>query len=184
VAGLLFLFAERVAAGDRGRDLVDAIRVGDRPEAPSFDLPVIWDVAASWPADLRPSLADGRLSLGELRGYPVVLNFWASWCDPCKEEAPELVAFAREYAGRVLVLGLDVQDFRTDARRFLRRHGVNYPSVRDGGDDTYTAYGLTGLPETFFVDAEGNMVGHSLGRITRAELARGVAAIAPHEARE
>src|SRR5204863_309752 len=85
---------------------------------------------------------------------PVVLNFWASWCIPCAHEAPRLVASAKEHEGRVLFLGVDVKDFSSDARKFLRRFHVNYVSVRDGGSDTYDAYGLTGLPESYFLDTD------------------------------
>jgi cytochrome c biogenesis protein CcmG/thiol:disulfide interchange protein DsbE len=115
---------------------------------------------------------DGHLQLAALRGKAVVLNFWASWCIPCKEEAPRLEAAARRWAGRgVVVVGIDSQDFRGDARRFARRHGVTYPIVHDGPGKTRDSYGVTGFPETFFVDRRGKLVGdHVQGPVTERQL--------------
>jgi thiol-disulfide isomerase/thioredoxin len=140
VVALLGLLAWRVAAGNPGAGFVSAIKRGDNPRAPTFDLPVIWGRDETWPRRLKQSLADDRVSLAELRGHPVVINFWASWCIPCKEEAPALAAAARAHAGQVAFLGLDIQDLTSDARRFLRKLDVPYVSVRDGSPHSYTAY--------------------------------------------
>jgi cytochrome c biogenesis protein CcmG/thiol:disulfide interchange protein DsbE len=154
--------------------LVSEVKAGNEPLGPDFDLPVLWPHSETWPAALRAVVRDGHVSLRELRGYPVVMNFWASWCVPCKAEAPRLVASARRHAGRVVFLGVDVQDFESDARRFLERYRTNYVSVRDGGDSTYSAYGLTGLPETYYLDGGGRIVAHSVGEISAAELEAGI----------
>ena len=114
------------------------------------------------------------MSLSELRGEPVVLNFWASWCVPCGREAPRLAASATAHRGEVVFLGLDVKDFSGDARKFLRTHKVNYVSVRDGGSRLYNEYGLTGLPETYFLDPRGRIVEHVIGEISRAQLETGI----------
>lgn len=172
VAGLLGLLIWKVLHESSGAGLVAAIKRGDRPLAPAFDLPVIWDKRQTWPAQTRPALADGRVTLEELRGTPVVLNFWASWCIPCKEEAPHLAAAARASRKDIAFLGLDIQDFVRDARRFLDRLDVPYPSVRDGTSRSYTAYGLTGVPETYYIDARGRIVAHSVGAVSREELER------------
>lgn len=177
VALLLGLLAWKVVRGSSGSSLVTAVKRGDRPVAPAFDLPVIWDRPQMWPRRVRPAFADGRISLAELRGTPLVLNFWASWCKPCKEEAPYLAASARAHRADVAFLGLDIQDFTSDARRFLDRLGVPYPSVRDGSPDTYGAYGLTGVPETYFIDEGGRVVAHAVGAVSRAELERDVAVL-------
>lgn len=182
VAGLLALLLWKVVAGSPGSGLVSAVGSGAAPPAPRFDLRVIWPRAETWPEPLRRRIADGRVTPAELRGFPVVLNFWASWCGPCKEEAPLLAAAARRYAGRVAFLGVDVQDFVSDGRRFLRRYRANYVSVHDRGS-TYGSYGLTGVPETYYLDRRGRIVEHTVGQLTRESLAAGVARIAAPERR-
>lgn len=170
VAGLLALLVWRVVTAGRGSRIVSSVAAGKRPLASAFRLPVIWSASSTWPPRLRRAIADGRLSLAELRGYPVVINFWASWCVPCKQEAPRFVAAARAYAGKVAFLGIDAQDFTSDAHRFLRRFHVNYVSVRDRSGSTISAYGLTGFPETYFLDRRGRIVAHKIGASSRADL--------------
>jgi len=174
VAGMLALLIWRVTSEPQGPKLVSAVKAGKNPAAPAFALPVLWDHGETWPAPLRRALADGAVTLPELRGHPVVINFWASWCGPCKEEAPLLVASARAHAGKVAFLGIDIQDFKGNARRFLRRFDTNYVSVRDGSDTTYGHYGLTGVPETYYLDARGRIVAHSQGQLSRRELEAGI----------
>jgi cytochrome c biogenesis protein CcmG/thiol:disulfide interchange protein DsbE len=173
LALLGLLIADLVRSTDGGR-LVKQIDKGNKPAAPSFSLAVLWTHDETWPVGLRRSLDDGRLSLAELRGYPIVLNFWASWCVPCKEEAPAFAAAAKKFKGRVAFVGMDTQDLSSAARRFLTRYKVNYVSVRDGTDKTYTAYGLTGVPETYFIDRRGRIVGHKIGQASKADLTTGI----------
>jgi cytochrome c biogenesis protein CcmG/thiol:disulfide interchange protein DsbE len=175
VVGLLALLVWRVAKAGEGADLVSAIAAGKKPQAPPFKLPVLWPHGETWPKALVLALADGKVSTVELRGYPVVVNFWASWCIPCKREAPRLTASARAHAGKVAFLGLDIQDFKSDARGFLGRFKTNYVSVRDGGDSTYRRYGLTGVPETYYLDRRGRIVAHSVGEVSSRELEQGIA---------
>jgi cytochrome c biogenesis protein CcmG/thiol:disulfide interchange protein DsbE len=184
VALLLGLLVQRTLAQGAGPHLVSDIRAGERPLAPDFELHVLWPHAETWPDRLRPALTDERLTLREVRGYPIVINFWASWCQPCKAEAPRLTSSATTHAGEVVFLGLDVQDFESDALRFLERYDTNYVSARDGGDSTYSAYGLTGLPETFFLDRRGRVISHWVGEISEEELEAGIEEAITGEARE
>jgi cytochrome c biogenesis protein CcmG/thiol:disulfide interchange protein DsbE len=119
--------------------------------------------------------APGKLSLASLRGKPVVLNFWASWCVGCKDESKALEAAWRRWHGKVVFLGIDgSDDFTGDARAFMRRHAVTYPAVHDHQLTTVTKYGVTGYPETFFVNARGKLVGHIVGTAKAHELAAGI----------
>lgn len=179
VVALFGLLVWKVAYGGEGAELVSAVKRGERPEAPAFSLPVIWSRPQVWPERVRPALADARVDLAELRGTPVVLNFWASWCIPCKEEAPYLAAAALAHRREVAFLGIDIQDFESDARDFLRELDVPYPSVRDGTSKTPDAYGLTGVPETYYLDAEGRIVEHATGAVSRRELEAGIAQVLP-----
>jgi len=116
----------------------------------------------------------GSLQLASLRGKVVVLNFWASWCYPCNQEAPTLQAAAKRWGDRVVVLGVDVNDPTSDARKFARKFKLTYPLVHDNHNITSPKYGLTGLPETFFIDRTGKLVGHVAAAIDAADLRHGV----------
>jgi cytochrome c biogenesis protein CcmG/thiol:disulfide interchange protein DsbE len=175
VIGLVSLLVQRTLAQGEGPHLLAAIKADKKPLAPDFHLDVLWPRAETWPAALRGAIADGKVSARELRGHPIVLNFWASWCVPCKAEAPRLVASAQAHRGEVAFLGIDVQDFKSDGRKFLTRYDTNYVSVRDGGQTTYENYGLTGIPETYYLDARGHVVAHALGEVSRQELEAGIA---------
>jgi thiol-disulfide isomerase/thioredoxin len=174
VLALLALLIWDVAAPKSGAKFTALINQKKRPSAPTFVLPVLWAPHGTLPLALRVRLEDGRVDISELRGYRVVLNFWASWCRPCRDEAPAFHAVAQRYAGRVVFLGVDNQDLKSSARTFLRNNRVNYVSVRDGSDRTYNNYGLTGLPETYFLDIAGRAVGHAIGALSRDELQRQV----------
>ena len=169
IALLVLLILGLVRSGDGGR-FVSQIAQHKKPAAPSFNLAVIWPHAETWPEIHRPRLEDGRLTLEELRGHPTVINFWASWCVPCKEEAPAFAATAERFRGRVAFVGLNVQDLTSPARHFLEHYKVNYVSIRDGGDKTYTDYGLTGVPETYYIDPRGRAIEHAIGAISKNEL--------------
>jgi cytochrome c biogenesis protein CcmG/thiol:disulfide interchange protein DsbE len=111
--------------------------------------------------------ATGKLDLASLRGKPVVINFWASWCVPCKGEAKLLEQAWNQYRSRgVVFVGVDYHDVASDARTFLSHHGITYPTVQDGSGMVGDRYGLTGVPETYFVDRKGRLVGsHIIGTI-------------------
>ncbi|HUJ54677.1 MAG TPA: TlpA disulfide reductase family protein [Gaiellaceae bacterium] len=110
---------------------------------------------------LRRLSGGGEISLASFRGKTVVLNFFASWCGPCKREAPALEALWRQYRSRgVVVLGVDSGDAAGDARRFVQAHGITYPIVSDP-DQTLAsnAYGVANLPATYVIDRAGRLVG-------------------------
>lgn len=146
--------------------------------APALALAVL--AAGSRPAWLGASwtraAADGRVRLAELRGRPVVLNFWASWCDACRLEAPLLERAWRAHRGAVLLLGIDQDDARSDALGFLRRFSVSYPSLYENGYATSLRWGARGLPVTYFLAADGRVVAQAIGRLRPSQLRRGVAA--------
>jgi cytochrome c biogenesis protein CcmG/thiol:disulfide interchange protein DsbE len=149
VAGLLVLLVWKLAFGNGG-GAASELAKGKHPAAPAFTL-------------TRLDTAGGKLSLAELKGKPVVVNFWASWCVPCKAEAPALQKTYEQYKAQGLtVLGIDAQDFRGDARKFAKRFGVTYPVVYDGSGSTLGKWGVTGFPETFFVDRSGRLVGERI----------------------
>jgi len=156
----------------------DGLLRGEAIAAPGFTLELL---ERGRPPELLGAVldraaVDGRVSLDELRGTPIVLNFWASWCEPCRSEAPILERRWRR-AGRqgVLFVGVNIQDVRSDARQFMREFGVTYPTLREGDRDTAARYGATGIPETFFISARGTVVAHVLGAITPEQLRDGVA---------
>jgi cytochrome c biogenesis protein CcmG/thiol:disulfide interchange protein DsbE len=106
-----------------------------------------------------PSLeGDGDGSLAEYKGRWVLVNFWASWCGPCKDEAPALQQFHQQHAGPgFTVLGIDSRDLSSDGREFVRRYGLSYPQLRDGDGDAAHDFGTTGVPENFLVDPRGKV---------------------------
>jgi cytochrome c biogenesis protein CcmG/thiol:disulfide interchange protein DsbE len=110
------------------------------------------------------------ISLSEFAGSPVVLNFWASWCGPCKDEAPILAAAERAWRDRgVVFLGVDTTDNRKDAIAFEDRYGIEYESVFDVDGELSVSYGVIGYPETFFIDADGAIHAKHVGVLPDAE---------------
>jgi cytochrome c biogenesis protein CcmG/thiol:disulfide interchange protein DsbE len=161
LVALLFILLAWSLLHDEGGDLSKRANRGDRPTAPGFTLERLDN--------------DGRLDLASLRGKAVVLNVWASWCIPCKQEAPYLEEVWQANRTRgVVVLGLDAKDFRADARRFADRYDITFPLVYDGPGDVIDGYGVTGFPETFVLDREGRVVRAFAGAVDgeeqRAEL--------------
>jgi cytochrome c biogenesis protein CcmG/thiol:disulfide interchange protein DsbE len=133
-------------------------------KAPAFQLPL-----------LRGS---GTLALADLSGKPVVLNFWASWCAPCRGEAPVLASAYRQWRDRgVVFLGVDTTDERTQAIAFQARYGVDFASVADAKGELQASYGVLGFPETFFIERDGTIVAKYIGPIDRATLDANVASI-------
>ena len=149
VVGLLALLVWKIAFGNNG-GAAGALAAGKHPQAPALVLSRLDD-------------PETKLSLADLEGKAVVVNFWASWCIPCKDEAPALQKTYEKYRSQgLVVLGVDAQDFRQDAKRFVKRFGLTYPIVVDGSGSTLGKWGVSGFPETFFVDREGRLVGQRI----------------------
>jgi cytochrome c biogenesis protein CcmG/thiol:disulfide interchange protein DsbE len=115
-----------------------------------------------------------QVSLSQYQGKPLIINFWASWCEPCQQETPLLASWYKEQHGHVVLLGLDENDTAADALKFAAAKGVSYPIGFDPNVAVAPAYDVAGLPQTFFLNAEHRIVDHVLGAVTRAELAKGL----------
>lgn len=103
-----------------------------------------------------PTGGDG--SLADYRGKWVLMNVWASWCVPCREEAPALERFSRAKGGRITVLGIDTRDISSDALAFIKEFGLTYPQLRDPDGAYADRLETTGVPESFLVDPDGRLV--------------------------
>ncbi len=113
------------------------------------------------------------MNLSNHQGQVVVVNFFASWCNPCREEAAALEQSWRDYQGQgVQFYGIAYKDASSKAQAFLGEFDVSYPSTSEPGNRTARAYGVTGVPETFVVDQQGHLVRHFLGAISEAQLSQ------------
>jgi thiol-disulfide isomerase/thioredoxin len=137
------------------------------------------------PEFTAPKFGGGTLSLRELRGNGVVMNFFASWCAPCRAEAPDLEQTYQKYRTRAIIfLGVDIQqDDWDDAAHFLKTFAISYPAVRDVTGDIARNYHLVGLPTTYFIDEDGviraKFIGAFLGPRGVRELERRIQLILP-----
>ena len=118
-----------------------------------------------------PTTAGHTVRLSALRGRPVVIAFFASWCHPCEEELPVLEQFQREDAGRLTVIGVSYQDLPSDTVAFVHRLRVTFPALIDTPDAPIAQrYGVRGIPQTVFVDAHGVVRGRVYGQTSRSDL--------------
>ena len=131
------------------------------PAAAGFTLPVLGQPGK-------------QVSLSEFQGKPVIVNFWASWCEPCQQETPLLASWYKRQHGHVVLLGLDENDTTANALKFAQAKGVSYPIGFDPQVQVALAYNVDGLPQTFFLNAQHRIVDHVLGAVTEAELAKGL----------
>jgi cytochrome c biogenesis protein CcmG/thiol:disulfide interchange protein DsbE len=159
----VFLFVGLGTGSHSGSPSGPVVGVGD--PAPGFTLP---SLDGGTPVDLD--------DLGRARHRPVVLNFFASWCEPCQQETPLLAATARaeqDKGSTVQFIGVDVADKQAAALNFVQKSGLDYPI---GADTelrvTSGLYGLNGEPNTFFIDSDGQVIGHKIGALDQAELDR------------
>jgi cytochrome c biogenesis protein CcmG/thiol:disulfide interchange protein DsbE len=135
------------------------------------------------PTSPLPQLEGGGTgSIAEYKGSWVLVNIWASWCGPCKGEAPALERFQREHGGpHFTILGIDSRDLTGDGREFVRRYGLSYPQLRDGDGDTAHAFGTTGVPENFLIDPAGRVRLLVRGPVSEEYLRGEIAPLLPQE---
>jgi cytochrome c biogenesis protein CcmG/thiol:disulfide interchange protein DsbE len=162
VAALLGLLAYGLSQNEPDRGIEQALARGERKAAPGFELPLL--------------RREGKKSLADYKGGVVVLNFWASWCDPCRAESPLLQRWHKRLVDRgATVLGVDVLDVASDARDFAKKYRLTYPMVRDGDGDVLGKWGVVAYPETFVIDAHGRIAASRRGPVDEAFMRERVA---------
>ena len=132
------------------------------PAAPAFSLPVLGH-------------SGQKVALSDYAGRPLIVNFFASWCEPCQQETPLLARFYRTEHGKVAIVGLDENDAAGSAVSFTHKEGVGYPVGFDPEVIAASAYGVAGLPQTFFLNAKHRIVDRVFGAVTLADINRGIA---------
>ena len=139
------------------------------------------DVDAALAPDFSVTTFDGEtITLSGLRGKVVMVDFWASWCPPCRVESPDLVSAYRSFQDReVEFVGIDVWDRESAGRSFVAKEGLPYPNALDTNGFITIDYGVTGIPEKFFIDPEGRVVRKYVGPIRAEELTRIINEILP-----
>jgi len=135
------------------------------PAAPAFSLPALGQSGPTGPT----------VSLAAYAGRPLIVNFFASWCEPCQTETPLLARFYRAEHGKVALVGLDESDTAGSATSFTRKEGVSYPVGFDPGTIAASAYGVVALPQTFFLNAKHRIVDRVFGAVTMADIDHGIA---------
>jgi peroxiredoxin len=160
LAALIGLFARSVLQGST--TVAAELNDGQRPAAPNFSLPRLD--------------GHGDVALKSFRGKVVLLNFWASWCPPCKVEAPQFNLIQRQYARRgVAVVGVDSQDFASDARTWANDLHVSYTLVHDSSNDVTNRWGVTsGFPVTFVINRDGSVQKMFVTQVTGEMLQRAI----------
>lgn len=125
------------------------------PNENGADRGPVQTVGSTLPALAFPSLQGQTIGLGSLRGHPVLVNVWATWCGPCRREMPALAALARHYQGRVLVIAVDQGEDPEVVKAYVKQFGVGFPVAVDREQRLGTALHLIGMPSSFFVDRNG-----------------------------
>ena len=149
---LLALLGYGIASNQTGQSIDSQLAAGKRPATPEIEL---------------PALGGGpKVKLSSYRGKVVVLNYWASWCPPCKGEAPVLARWQPRLAARnATIVGVDVLDVSSDAQRFIEEHKLDFPQLRDGDGSTLKRFEIVGYPETVVLDRRGRIAATSRGAI-------------------
>ena len=156
VGGLVALFLFGLLRGPPDRDI--ASNLVDK-QVPGFVLPVYERYQTTY---------GPTLDLADYKGKPLVLNFWASWCAPCRDEAPVLETAWRKYGNDVLIVGVQSQDrgARDNGRAFINQFDLSFPNVFDDDSAAFIDYGVFGIPETFFIRPDGTLALRYTGQLT------------------
>jgi cytochrome c biogenesis protein CcmG, thiol:disulfide interchange protein DsbE len=163
VLALLALLAYGIVSNQTGQSIDSQLAAGKRPAAPDITLP-------------RLSGGGPAVPLSSYRGKVVVLNFWASWCPPCKGEAPVLHRWQpRLTAKGGTIVGVDVLDVSSDAEKFVREHQLDFPHLRDQDGSRLKSFEIVGYPETIVLDRQGRIAATSRGAIDDKFFTREVA---------
>ena len=143
-------------------------------------------VGETAPAPTLPKLEEpGSGSLKEYRGKWVLVNFWASWCVPCRDEAPALEKFQKEHGGKTFtVLGIDTQDLSDDGTKFARQFELSYPQLHDGNGNTGHEFGTTGVPENYLIEPNGKLAWGVAGPVDERILEEHVTPLIPPKSKE
>ncbi len=165
--------AEQTAL-DRGRMIITF----SRGQFIDKDAEVNPEITAPFPGYRAPDFAfpdlDGKIwQLSALRGKPVLLNFWATWCPPCRKEIPDLQAFHEQYGDRIVLLGINWAEEPEDVRAFMERYGATYTTLLDEDGKFFVRYRLTGLPTSYWIDEEGIIRGMWLGAMDLEDMVEG-----------
>jgi cytochrome c biogenesis protein CcmG, thiol:disulfide interchange protein DsbE len=161
LGALVALLAYGLAQNEPDRGLDEALARGERKPAPALELPRLG--------------GGGRGSLADYRGQVVVLNFWASWCEPCREESPLLERWHRRMRDRGgLVLGVDILDVTARAKEFIDEYDLTYPMLKDKDGEGLEDFGVVAYPETFVIDREGRIAAVQRGPVDEQFMRRSV----------
>lgn len=165
VLGGLFVFG--LLRGEPDRDITSNL-IGR--QMPDFEIPLYERYQATYGPTIGPDAREGR---------PMVVNFWASWCGPCYDEAPELQTAWRRYGDEVLFLGIQTQDRdkRAEGRAFIEQFALGFPNAYDNDSRVGIAFGLFGVPETFFIRADGTVAYKHAGPVTEQVLDEQIAGL-------
>ena len=158
--------------------LIALLAIGLINKSPVTGRSGITRVGKPAPEISMPLLGGGTFELSAHLGNPIVINFWASWCPPCRRESPLLERTWRAYAGKgVQFVGVDIQDDPEDAQAYLDEFGLTFPNGTDSGGKITVDYGVIGLPVTFFIGADGIVEGRFVGALREDRLVEWVEAL-------
>jgi cytochrome c biogenesis protein CcmG, thiol:disulfide interchange protein DsbE len=162
VLGGLFWWGLRSGSAANGRPVPSSVLVADAKPAPDFTMPTLEPYLLEWGETLTLSQFVGD--------KPIVLNFWASWCLPCRREAPLFERYWQQYKDRILFLGVNFQDQAADAEAFIEEFKMTFPSGSDPKAKVGIDYGIFGLPETFIISKDGKVLAKQVGEMTQDAL--------------